>query len=326
MPQQETNVASEGFNVLWVTALVNWVAKEVESRHTSDAYRWPVIRFYDADVYQALPSIRLFIIRDKSSGGLAAINAAKEWPSGVQRPDADVLTSPNLFATVKRLYTDFNVRQQDLLFLLPEDDLNVTDSWNQMSSAQQNALRIQLAYVVRNQFYYVRGFDAMGNFIIPPGYDFLANECKRFLEDHPSYDKNVFLMTRFDSSNRFSVTLDQEVRTVLRSQGFDPVRADDKMYMPDRNLWNNVCVYMLCCSSGIAILEDRVADEFNPNVAIEYGFMRALNKPTLLLADRAFRNLRADIIGTLRETFDLTDIEATIPTAVERWLRDSSGL
>ena len=219
MPQQETNVASEGFNVLWVTALVNWVAKEVESRYTSDAYRWPVIRFYDADVYQALPSIRLFIIRDKSSGGLAAINAAKEWPSGAQRPDADVLTSPNLLDTVKRLYTDFNVRQQDLLFLLPEDDLNVTDSWNQMSSAQQNALRIQLAYVVRNQFYYVRGFDAMGNFIIPPGYDFLANECKRFLEDHPSYDKNVFLMTRFDSSNRFSVTLDQEVRTVLPAKG-----------------------------------------------------------------------------------------------------------
>jgi nucleoside 2-deoxyribosyltransferase len=79
---------------------------------------------------------------------------------------------------------------------------------------------------------------------------------------------------------------------------------------------------MLCCSRGIAILEDRVADEFNPNVAIEYGFMRALNKPALLLADKAFRNLRADIVGTLRETFDLTDIEATIPLAIERWLRD----
>ena len=162
----------------------------------------------------------------------------------------------------------------------------------------------------------------MGNFFIPPGYVFLSRECERFFVDHPGYDKNVFVMARFDSTSKFSLTLDQEVRKVLRQRGFDPVRADDKVYMPDRNLWNNVCVYMLCCGRGVAILEDRVADEFNPNVALEYGFMRALNKPALLLTDRAFRNLRADIIGTLRETFDLTDIEATVPAAIERWLRD----
>jgi nucleoside 2-deoxyribosyltransferase len=77
-----------------------------------------------------------------------------------------------------------------------------------------------------------------------------------------------------------------------------------------------------CCARGIAVLEDRAANEFNPNVAIEYGFMRALNKPALLLADVAFRNLRADIVGTLRETFDLTDIENTVPSAIERWLKD----
>lgn len=91
---------------------------------------------------------------------------------------------------------------------------------------------------------------------------------------------------------------------------------------PDRNLWDNVCVYMSCCSMGIAILEDRAADEFNPNVALEYGFIRALNKPTLLLADKGFRNLRADIVGTLREEFDLFDIEDSVPSAIQRWLRD----
>ena len=50
-----------------------------------------------------------------------------------------------------------------------------------------------------------------------------------------------------------------------------------------------------------ALREVPVADKFNPNVALEYGFMRALNKPTLLLADVGFRSLRADMIGTLRE-------------------------
>jgi len=79
---------------------------------------------------------------------------------------------------------------------------------------------------------------------------------------------------------------------------------------------------MLSCKYGIAILEDRIADEFNPNVALEYGFMRALNKPVLLLADVGFRNLRADIIGTLREHFDITDINGTIRPPIEKWLQE----
>jgi hypothetical protein len=130
----------------------------------------------------------------------------------------------------------------------------------------------------------------------------------------------VFIMTRFATGNRLLEPLDREIRGVLRGHGLNPVRADDRMYLRDRNLWNNVCVYMLCCKYGIAILEDRIKDEFNPNVAIEYGFMRGLNKPTLLLTDVGFRNLRADIIGTLREEFDITDIEGSIRRPIETWL------
>ena len=129
-------------------------------------------------------------------------------------------------------------------------------------------------------------------------------------------------MTRYVPGNRLLEELDRELRGVLRGHSLNPVRADDKMYMRDRNLWNNVCVYMICCKFGIAILEDRIADEFNPNVALEYGFMRALSKPVLLLADTGFRNLRADIIGTLREHFDITEIPRTIRPPVERWLKE----
>jgi hypothetical protein len=278
---------------------------------------------FDVKIYQALPGIRLFIIRDVSFGSVPSIGDTEEWPAGVARLPADILTSPDLLPTIIGFYRDFNMRQQDVAFLIPEDEEpNLEQSFKRMSPELQRSLRLQHALAIRNQHYYVRGFDSMGNFVIPPGYEFLSRECERFFVDHPAYQENVFLMTRFDLANKYSVTLDEEIRRVLRQRGFNPVRADDKVYMPDRNLWNNVCVYMLCCSRGIAILEDRGADEFNPNVAIEYGFMRALNKPTLLLADRAFRNLRADVIGTLRETFDLTDIETTIPPAIERWLRD----
>lgn len=159
---------------------------------------------------------------------------------------------------------------------------------------------------------------------LPAGYDFLGAECQRFEKDHPDFTRNVFLMTRFDRKVPFLIQLDSEVRKALSAHGLNPLRADDKMYMRDRNLWNNVCVYMLGCSKGVAILEDRAANEFNPNVAIEYGFMRAMNRPTLLLADIAFRSVRADIVGILRESFDVTDIRGSVSPAIDKWVQELS--
>lgn len=159
-------------------------------------------------------------------------------------------------------------------------------------------------------------------FRLPPGYEDLAADCTRFFADHPDYARNVFIMTRFVAGNRLLAQLDETLRKTLCQHGLTGLRADDRVYPIGRELWRNVCVYMLGCKYGVAVLEDRVADEFNPNVALEYGFMRALAKPVLLLADSGFRRLRADVVGTLREEFDLTDIGATLPPALERWIRD----
>jgi len=65
-----------------------------------------------------------------------------------------------------------------------------------------------------------------------------------------------------------------------------------------------------------------VADKFNPKVVLEYGFMHALNKPTLLLADVGLRSLRVDMVGTLREQFGITDIKGSIKKPVEKWLKE----
>lgn len=157
---------------------------------------------------------------------------------------------------------------------------------------------------------------------IPEGYEPLRRDCERLLADYPDPEKNVFIMTRYEPGDRLLGAIDHELRTVLRRHGLKPLRADDKTYASDRNLWDNVCIYMICCGRGVAILEDRLRDEFNPNVALEYGFMRALNKPVLLLVDKGFRNLRADVVGTLQAQFDITDIEGTLRDPVRRWLRD----
>lgn len=158
-------------------------------------------------------------------------------------------------------------------------------------------------------------------FTLPSGYEYLQAECEKFFADHPHYQRNVFIMCRFDAGDRLLTELDEILRKTLCRHRLIGLRADDKMYPSDDQLWKNVCVYMLCCKYGVAVLEDRARDEFNPNVALEYGFMRALDKRALLLADCGFRNLRADILGTVRELFDLTDLAGTLNAPIERWIR-----
>jgi hypothetical protein len=64
-------------------------------------------------------------------------------------------------------------------------------------------------------------------------------------------------------------------------------------------------VYMLGSRYGIAILEDRVAEELNPNVALEYGFMKSLNRQVALFRDVEFRHNRADLTGKLSKPFEI---------------------
>jgi hypothetical protein len=158
-------------------------------------------------------------------------------------------------------------------------------------------------------------------FSLPKGYEHLRIDCEHFLADHPQYDRNVFIMMRFDEHDRLLGLLDEQLRRTLCQHGLVGLRGDDQLYARDNQVWTNVCVYMLCCKFGVAVLEDRAKDEFNPNVALEYGFMRALDRRTLLLVDRGFNNLRADIIGTLREPFDIADLSGTLVTPIERWIR-----
>lgn len=158
-------------------------------------------------------------------------------------------------------------------------------------------------------------------FTLPKGYETLRADCEKFFEAYPHYHRNVFIMTRFDSSDRLLNALDEALRKMLCRHRLVGLRADDRMFRSDASLWHNVCLYMVCCKYGVAVLEDRAKDEFNPNVALEYGFMRALDKRTLLLADRGFRNSRADILGTVREPFDLADPGGTLMAPIERWVR-----
>jgi hypothetical protein len=55
-------------------------------------------------------------------------------------------------------------------------------------------------------------------------------------------------------------------------------------------LWDNVELFLLGCKRGIAILEDKFLPELNPNVAMEWGWMRGMG---LYLVEKDFKSPRA---------------------------------
>lgn len=313
-----------GFNADWAWGIQSQIRRLVEERFRSDLHRWPLLTSFECEVYAANDRYRLFILKDRGPASvipsISSINDARPWPDSIVRPSQNH-SIIELAASLETVTKSFNLSLRDAaIFVRQTEASGMQDEWdNHWTEEDRTFHSWQIEQAMNRHQVWIHGFDMRGTFFLPPGYEFLAPQCEAFFRDHPRFDRNVFLMTRFDSSTKAIVELDDELHRVLREIGAEPVRADDKMYMPDRNLWNNVCVYMLCSGQGIAILEDRVQDEFNPNVALEYGFMRALNRPTLLLADVGFRNLRADVIGTLRETFDLFSIKETLAPAISRW-------
>lgn len=154
---------------------------------------------------------------------------------------------------------------------------------------------------------------------LPPGFQQLARFLPFFLNDHPDPGKNVFLMMRFGEGEQFD-QIEQTIRRKLQERGLTALRADDKDYTGD--LWDNVCLYMFGCKYGIAIFEEINQREFNPSVALELGFMLSHNKRCLLLKDQRMPKMPTDIVGKLYKPFDTYNIQTTISSALDEWVRD----
>lgn len=158
----------------------------------------------------------------------------------------------------------------------------------------------------------------IGN-LLKPGFENYGDFLRVFVGDNPNPDRNVFLMMRFKPGKQY-----EEIRQTLikacASFGLKVIRADDRDYTGE--LWQNVVVYMLGCKYGIAVFEEIDAREFNPNVALELGFMTAHNKRCLILKDSRMPKMPTDIIGKLYKEFDTYNIEDSITKAVNSWAID----
>lgn len=308
---------NESFLLEWAFSCSKEVQKRVESDFTEDVHRWPVIRTFNAEGHVWNDKFMAIILRDTHAQVpiIGKIDVLTNDDTPTQEPSLD-----NFVEWQKYLREKFSVRSQDFVIILPlKDGKTVKEIWNNMSDAEKQLWEKQVLVNISYEYNYIKGFDSVKGFVIPPGYKHLTEECKNFFKDHPNYDKNVFIMMKFSDESKLE-KLEKELRIVLITNNMNALRADDKVYPNDRDLWNNVCVYMLCCKYGIAILENYSKQEYNPNIAIEYGFMRALNKNVLLLADSKFPKYPADIVGKLREPFDIDDIKNSIQEPVTKWI------
>lgn len=147
----------------------------------------------------------------------------------------------------------------------------------------------------------------------------IQESLKRFERDYPDSSQCGFIMMRFARS-RLHDEIAAAIRNSLQSTGLIALRADDKAYHED--LFSNVVTYMHGCSFGIAVLERLEVEEFNPNVSLEIGYMKALGKPVCLLKDSTLDSLPVDLLGKLYQTFDAQNPGDTIPTELGKWLRD----
>lgn len=146
----------------------------------------------------------------------------------------------------------------------------------------------------------------------------LASGLETFRRDHEG-KKTAFIMMQFATTKAHGEVV-ASLRAALAPHGIVGLRADDKQYMDD--LFPNVKVYMHGCDFGVAVFERITADDFNPNVSLEVGYMIGMRKDVLLLKDSTLKTLPTDLTGRLYREFDTQDIPSTVPKVTEKWLRD----
>jgi hypothetical protein len=144
----------------------------------------------------------------------------------------------------------------------------------------------------------------------PPDHNRHASVFKKgFFEKTSTYENSVFIMTKFPNKNDpndSDIRLGYVIRQVARRLEANGYRArisseERPSYHPF--LWDHVEAYLFCCRHGLAIAEDKCKAEFNPNVTMEWGWMRAMKKHVLFLVENDFSHIRADAIGALYEDF-----------------------
>lgn len=140
---------------------------------------------------------------------------------------------------------------------------------------------------------------------------------------YPETATTAFIIMKFGNTPTHKKIV-EAIKETLNDFGIVGIRADDKEYHDD--LYYNVMTHIYGCKIGIAVFERIERDEFNPNVALEIGYLLALKKPVCILKDRTLSTLQTDLMGKLYKTFDSQEPSESISAALQQWLTDKGFL
>jgi protein-tyrosine-phosphatase len=152
--------------------------------------------------------------------------------------------------------------------------------------------------------------------VIPAGFGYQRKALNVFKKKFPHFERNVFVMMPFAAP--LTRRIYRAVETELEAHGLVPLRAD--LHKFSDILWWNVMTYMVGSSYGVAIYEPCKGISFNPNVSIEAGFMIALDRPVLLLANQRLKRLPVDFAGHIYKTYNSGKLPPTIAGAIADWV------
>lgn len=140
-----------------------------------------------------------------------------------------------------------------------------------------------------------------------------------FLNDHPDYQKNCFLIMPF-SKTPFHQEVHDKLKRIFYEKGLNLFRADDKQYSDD--VLSNIETYIYGCKFAVAVHDRVLKDDSNANVALEVGYFLGLKKQVLLLKEKTVKALPSDLQGKLYVEFDGFNIGPSLQETVTKWLED----
>jgi hypothetical protein len=188
-----------------------------------------------------------------------------------------------------------------------------TDRWNE---GESNVRRLHASMGLLTELdVYAASRQRRGPWVPPE----LVASLESFRASHPDPRKAAFVMMRFGQTEAHK-RITTAIRVALEPIGIAALRADERQFHDD--LFSNVLTYVHGCGFGIAVFERIEKKEFNPNVALEVGYMLALNKRVCFLKDRTLTTLHADLVGKLYRSFDSLHPEHTIPGELSQWTKD----
>ncbi len=142
----------------------------------------------------------------------------------------------------------------------------------------------------------------------------IVEPIERFKNEHKK-ETTAFIMTSFSENHRSII---KTIKDVLSSYGITGLKADDKVFT--KSSLDNIYVYMQGCDFGIGVLTNIDKNKpANQNVAMEIGYMFALNKKVMIFKEKQMEKPFSDIEDDYWYEFDSYNLD-TIKPQIEKFL------